>query len=127
MLLVRFLFSGLLNTGIVYLLYLGFLRIYSYHIAYTGSFVLGILISYGLNAKFVFRSSIAFGSLIRFFAVYLTQYVLGLVLLVILIDFFKIAAWIAPIFTLLITVPLTFVLSRTIFLSKKTEVDNAIE
>jgi putative flippase GtrA len=65
--------------------------------------------------------------LIRFFAVYLTQYVLGLVLLVILIDFFKIAAWIAPIFTLLITVPLTFVLSRTIFLSKKTEVDNAIE
>lgn len=119
MVFARFLLSGVLNTGITYLLYLGFLQIVSYRIAYTAAFVLGIFISYGLNALFVFRAGIAIRSLIRFPLVYLAQYVLGLVLVSILVEFVGIAAWLAPIFAILVTVPLTFVLSRTIFLSEK--------
>jgi putative flippase GtrA len=122
----RFLISGVLNTGITYLLYLGFLQIASYRIAYTTAFVLGIFISYGLNALFVFRAGITLRSLIRFPLVYLVQYVLGLVLMTTLIEFVGIAAWLAPMFVVLVTVPLTFVLSRTIFSSKKkTEVSSA--
>lgn len=121
----RFLISGTLNTGISYLLYLGFLQLFSYRIAYTAAFVLGILISYGLNAVFVFRAKIAIRSLIRFPLVYLVQYVLGMVLVVTLIEFVGVAAWVAPIFAILVTVPLTFVLSRLIFSAdKKTEVDD---
>lgn len=121
----RFLISGALNTGISYLLYLGFLQLFSYRIAYTAAFVLGILISYGLNAVFVFRAKIAIRSLIRFPLVYLVQYVLGMVLVVTLIEFVGVAAWVAPIFAILVTVPLTFVLSRLIFSAdKKTEVDD---
>lgn len=122
----RFLISGVLNTGITYLLYLGFLQIATYRIAYTAAFVLGIFISYGLNALFVFRAGITLRSLIRFPLVYLAQYVLGLVLMTTLIEFVGIAAWLAPMFVVLVTVPLTFVLSRTIFSSKKkTEVSSA--
>lgn len=87
--------------------------------------MLGILISYGLNAVFVFRAKIAIRSLIRFPLVYLVQYVLGMVLVVTLIEFVGVAAWVAPIFAILVTVPLTFVLSRLIFSAdKKTEVDD---
>lgn len=123
--LTRFLISGLLNTGITYFLYLGFLQIYSYRIAYTGAFLSGILTSYGLNAMFVFRSGVALRTLIRFPVVYLVHYVLGLVLVTTLVDFVGIAAWIAPIFSILVSVPLTYILSRMIFLSKKeTKVDS---
>lgn len=119
----RFLISGVLNTGITYALYLGLLQLCSYQMAYTGAFVLGVFISYGLNAKFVFRTGVAIGSLIRFPVVYLAQYVLGLVLVSILAEFVGMATWLAPIFAILVTVPLTFVLSRTIFSpKKKTEV-----
>lgn len=125
MVFARFLISGALNTGVTYLLYLGFLQFFSYRIAYTAAFVLGILISYGLNAMFVFRAKIAIRSLIRFPLIYFVQYVLGLVLVATLVEFAGVAAWIAPIFAILVTVPLTFVLSRSIFSSeKKTEADD---
>lgn len=119
MVFARFLVSGVLNTGITYLLYLGFLQLFSYQIAYTGAFVLGILISYGLNAVFVFKAKIVFRSLIRFPLVYLAQYVLGIVLVAILVEYAGVAAWIAPIFAILVTVPLTFALSRSIFSTRE--------
>ena len=117
MVLARFLISGALNTGITYLLYLGFLQVLSYRAAYTCAFVLGILISYYLNALFVFRARIGIGSLIRFPLVYLAQYFLGMVIIVALIEYFGVAAWAAPIFAILVTVPLTFILSKSIFSS----------
>lgn len=121
----RFLISGTLNTGITYLLYLGFLQFFSYQIAYTTAFVLGIFVSYGLNAMFVFRVKITARSLIRFPVVYLAQYILGMVLVVMLVEFAGVAAWIAPMFAILVTVPLTFILSGSVFSSdKKTGADN---
>lgn len=125
MVLARFLAGGVLNTGITYLLYLGLLQLVSYRIAYSAAFVTGILISYGLNAVFVFRARITIGSLIRFPLIYLAQYLIGIVLVVTLVELAGVAAWIAPIFAIVVTVPLTFVLSRALFSSdKKAEVDD---
>lgn len=124
----RFLISGLLNTGITYLIYLGLLQTFSYKIAYTVSFVLGVLISYGLNATFVFRAGVAVSSLLRFPLIYIAQYILGIVLVSVLVEYIGVADWLAPVFVIMITVPLTFVLARTIFLPKsKTELDNVSE
>jgi putative flippase GtrA len=111
--------SGLLNTGLSYLLYLGLLEVFAFDIAYTGAFVLGILISYALNAKFVFRSNVDMYSLIRFSFFYLVQYFIGLSLLVLLVDYFGVLAHIAPFFAMVVTVPLTYVLSRSVFTKKK--------
>jgi putative flippase GtrA len=99
---------------------------FSYRIAYTGAFVLGIFISYGLNATFVFRAGIAVGSLIRFPLIYIVQYLLGIALISVLVDYVGVADWLAPVFVIMVTVPLTFVLARTIFLPKnKMELDDA--
>ena len=119
MVVARFLIGGVLNTGITYLVYLGLLQVFSYQAAYTGAFVLGIAISYLLNAIFVFRAGMAVGTLIRFPMVYLVQYVVGLGLVAMLVELVDTPSWIAPVIAMLVTVPLTFVLARTIFSAKK--------
>ncbi len=84
---------------------------------------MGILISYGLNAKFVFRSTVDMGSLNKFIVLYLTQYFMGLELLIVLIDYVDVSTWIAPLFVVAVTVPVTFIFSRYIFTKKKMETD----
>ena len=119
MVFARFLIGGILNTGITYLLYFSMLPFFSYKVAYTAAFILGILVSYGLNAVFVFKAKVAIKSMIRFPLIYLVQYALGMVLVTTLVEYIGIAAWLAPMIVIIITVPLTFVLSRLIFTSKK--------
>jgi putative flippase GtrA len=94
------------------------LKFVSYGIAYTCAFVSGIFISYALNALFVFRSGFTTHSFIRFPMVYLVQYFTGLVLVSTLIAKFKISARIAPVIAIMITVPLTFILLKTVFFKK---------
>lgn len=122
----RFLITGLFNTAITYVLYLLFLQFMAYQLAYSVVFVLGILISYVLNAGFVFRARMTLGTLARFPLVYVAQYALGMGLVVVLVEFAGVAAWLAPLCAIAVTVPLTFVLSRFIFTKhKKTEVTDA--
>jgi len=124
----RFLISGVLNTGITYLIYLVVLLAFSYQLAYTVAFILGVVISYGLNANFVFRSGISVGSLIRFPVIYLLQYFLGIVMVAVLIEYGGVAEWLAPVFVLIITVPMTFIFAKKIFLqNNKTSTENASE
>ena len=119
MVFARFLIGGILNTAITYLLYFSLLPFFSYKIAYTAAFILGILVSYGLNALFVFKAKVAIKSMIRFPLIYLIQYLLGIALVTTLIEYLGVAAWLAPMIVIIITVPLTFVLSRLIFTSEK--------
>lgn len=119
MVFARFLIGGILNTAITYLLYFSLLPFFSYKIAYTAAFILGILVSYGLNALFVFKAKVAIKSMIRFPLIYLIQYLLGMALVTTLIEYVGVATWLAPMIVIVITVPLTFVLSRLIFTSEK--------
>ncbi len=114
----RFLVSGALNTGLTYLLYFALLQFLTYLSAYTLAFVCGILISYILNALFVFKVGISLKSFLRFPLVYLAQYVLGIFLVIILVEYAGVAHWLAPVLAILIVVPLTFILARTVFPSK---------
>jgi len=122
----RFLMSGLFNTAVTYVLYLLFLQFMSYQLAYSVVFVIGILISYVLNAGFVFRTRMTLKTLARFPLVYGAQYVLGMGLVLGLVEVVGLATWLAPLGAIMVTVPLTFVLSRYIFTAnKKTEVPDA--
>jgi len=118
--------TGLFNTAITYVLYLLFLQLMAYQLAYSLVFVLGILISYVLNAGFVFRTRMTLKTLIRFPLVYGAQYALGMGLVVGLVEVAGLATWLAPLCAIAITVPLTFVFSRYIFTAdQKTEVHDA--
>jgi putative flippase GtrA len=113
----RFIAVGALNTGITYLLYLALLRIVPYMVAYTVVFLIGIVISYYLNAKMVFRASMTVHSALTYPAVYLVQYVLGVSLLYLLVSRFRVAKEIASLVVVAVSVPVTFVLSRIILLA----------
>jgi len=122
----RFLVTGLFNTAITYALYLLFLQFMPYQLAYSIVFVLGILISYVLNAGFVFRTRMTLATLARFPLVYGAQYALGMGLVMGLVEVVGLATWLAPLCAIAVTVPLTFVLSRYIFTAnKKPEVPDA--
>src|SRR5947208_14714290 len=93
---LRFLIAGGINTLLTYLIYLALLPFASYWIAFSISFAAGVIIAYGLNAGFVFRTSFSLGKMVKFPAIYLLQYVAGLLLLRIFVGSLGVDARIAP-------------------------------
>lgn len=110
----RFVICGFINTLATYLIYLACLYIVRYSMAYTFSFVSGIFISYYLNSRFVFREELSWRKAIKYPLVYLVQYLLGITSLYLLVELARVSEVIAPIFVVLITVPVTFLLSRRV-------------
>jgi putative flippase GtrA len=109
---VRFIFFGAINTGITFVLYVFLLWFLSYGIAYTISYAVGLLISYWLNAKFVFQEPLRIGRALQYPLVYLVQYLLGLVLLFLLVEVAHVSKILAPLLIVVLTLPITFLLSR---------------
>ena len=110
----RFILVAGFNTIATYLLYVGLLRFCDYRVAYSTSYATGIVLSYLLNTRFVFRRRLAWSSAIRFPLVYVVQYVVGLILLTLLVQRAHVPPAIAAIIVVAASVPLTFVLSRLV-------------
>ena len=108
----RYLLAGALNTGATYALLYVLLRVLPYATAYTIAFVAGVGLSYALNARFVFAAPMRFGSALAWPLVCLVQYLVGLAALVFLVERFGVAPAVAAIIAIVVTTPLTFVLSR---------------
>lgn len=108
----RFLISGAVNTVVTYLIYVGIVWFLPYTVAYTVTTILGIFISYVLNATFVFRRKLALSAAVQYPFVYLAQYVVGLVLLYVLVEKAGMSKFFAPLLLVVVTVPLTYLLSR---------------
>ena len=113
--LVRYVLAGVLNTGATYALFYALLYVLPYAKAYTVAFVAGIGLSYALNARFVFAAPIRLASALAWPLVYLVQYLVGLAVLALLVERFGIAPAAAAIVAIIVTVPLTFFLSRRTF------------
>jgi len=110
----RFVICGVINTLTTYLIYLICLYAVRYSMAYTLSFASGIFISYYLNSRYVFREELSWRKALKYPLVYLVQYLLGISSLYLLVELAGVSEVIAPIFVVLITVPVTFLLSRRI-------------
>jgi len=111
---IRFLVAGSVNTIVTYAIYFVLLLWWPYALAYTLSFVAGIVLSYWLSTRFVFRVP---GSMKRFAAyplVYAAQYGAGLATLHAAIEVFCIPQRLAMLVSIAVTVPLTFLLSRLV-------------
>jgi putative flippase GtrA len=109
---LRFLVAGGANALATYLLYLLFLLALSYPWAYSLSYALGILISFLLNSLFVFQVPLRWRKLLRFPLVYLIQYLLGIAVLALLVGRLGLDARLGPIAVLLVTLPVSFGLTR---------------
>lgn len=110
----RFLAAGAFNAISGYAMYLLLNLVLDYRVAYTTSYLIGVLLSYWVNTTFVFRSALSWKSFAAFPSVYLLQYFLGLVLLWLFVNQLDISEKIAPLLAVPITVPLTFLASRFI-------------
>lgn len=111
---VRFLVWGAINTVASYVVYLWLLSFMTYRFAYTIAFAIGILVSYAVNTRFVFRGSWAWSRAARFPAVYLAQYLAGMALLWILVGHLGVDDRLAPLLVIAVCVPLTYFMSKAI-------------
>lgn len=115
----RFLVSGVFNTALTYVVYLLLLMVIPYQLSYTISYVLGIVLAFWLNRSFVFKSHRGIRSLLFFPFVYLFQYLIGMLMLWVWVERLGLNQELAPIAAVVITVPLTYVLSRLVFVQRQ--------
>ncbi|WP_285373334.1 GtrA family protein [Pseudomonas sp. lyk4-TYG-107] len=114
----RFLASGAFNTLATYALYLMLLNIINYKASYTITYIFGIFLSYFLNRHFVFKSTTGSRSILLYPLVYLAQYLASMGILWLWIDHLHFNEKVAPLIAVIITIPLTYLLSKAIFTKK---------
>ncbi|WP_312704372.1 GtrA family protein [Stenotrophomonas lactitubi] len=117
---VRFLAGGALNTGSTFVLYWLLLLVVEFRVAYAISFVAGILLSYVINTKFVFRTDYSLRKVILFPLVYLATYLAGAVVLDLSVSRFGVDPRIAPFISICATLPLTYLLSKLVLAGART-------
>jgi len=115
---IKFIGVGGVNTFITYLLYLLLLFVLSYKIAYSITYIFGIALAYWLNIKYVFKEKSSTRKMALFPLVYLSQYLIGMLILYIAIEKLGIIKEIGPIIVVIVTLPLTFLLSKKTLTAK---------
>ena len=115
----RFLIAGIVNTILSYLVYFLLLTFMSYTLAYSVAYCVGIVISYFLNARYVFVQPLKLRQFLRFPIVYIVQYGLGIAILKLLVETGSVGPRLGMVFVILITIPVTFLLSKYLLVSKR--------
>lgn len=111
---LRFVVGGGINTGFTYLAYLGLNTLLPYQVAYLIAYAVGIVFSYGFNARVVFHVPLSWRGLFSYPIVYVVQYGLSALLLGGLVEHLHIAESLAPLVITIALIPLTFVLSKLV-------------
>ncbi|HII1626216.1 TPA: flippase GtxA [Staphylococcus aureus] len=113
---LKFIIVGGINTlnyYVVYLLLLKLLHI-EYMISHITGFLVAFVISYYLNCYFVYRVKPTWRKFISFPITQIVNVNLQTVLLYVFVSWLNLPAEIAPFAGLVITIPITFVLSKWI-------------
>lgn len=112
---IRFLASGGVNTLATYLVYLALLQVLSYRVSYTIAYACGIALAYVMYRYFVFQSEGGRLGPVFVVLIYAGQYLLGLALTSAWVAWWHLPAEFAPLFAVVVSLPLTFVLNRWVF------------
>jgi putative flippase GtrA len=115
---LKFVISGGINTIATYLVYLLLLIFLNYSLSYTISYVSGIFLSYYLNTVFVFKEKVSFVKFLKFPVVYLVQYLINIFMLYVLVEYLHISTQVVPLIVIVVTIPITYTLSKFIIKSK---------
>ncbi len=113
---LKFIIVGGINTlnyYVVYLLLLKLLHI-EYMISHITGFIVAFVISYYLNCYFVYRVKPTWRKFISFPITQIVNVSLQIVLLYVFVSWLNLPAEIAPFAGLIITIPITFILSKWI-------------
>ena len=113
---------GGINTLATWLLYLALNVVLSYEVSYSLSYAAGIVLAYVLNARFVFEAPMSFRTFLKFPIVYVVQYGAGLALMRVLVSVLGCPESAAPLVVTVLTLPITFLMSRFVLRTGKPEV-----
>lgn len=113
----RFVGSGGFNTALTYGAYLLLLQVLPYGVAYTVSYASGIALAFVLNRFWVFRAPQRRHGMVWHTALYLAQYLAGLGIVLLWVDVLGGPALLAPAVSIVLLLPLTFWLSRKVFVA----------
>lgn len=111
---LRFLAGGALNTGATLALYWILMQFMHYQRAYLASYCAGILLSYVLNTRYVFRARHSWLKFILFPLIYVITYAVGAVVLKLAVEYMGIPAGVGPLVSIAATLPVSFLLTRTV-------------
>lgn len=111
----RFLASGAANTAASYAVYIVLLQFFTYRASYSIAFITGIAIGYKLNQKVVFKAKSSISTLAIYPMIYIAQYLSGLGIAIIWVDYMNFHPALAPVVTIAITLPLTYFVNRWLF------------
>ncbi|HGZ8409762.1 TPA: flippase GtxA [Staphylococcus aureus] len=113
---LKFIIVGGINTLNYYVVYLLLLKLFhiEYMISHITGFIVAFVISYYLNCYFVYRVKPTWRKFISFLITQLVNASLQTVLLYVFVSWLNLPAEIAPFAGLVITIPITFVLSKWI-------------
>ena len=107
----RFLLSGGFNTLVTWSVYVFLLKFVSYSWSYTLAFILGVLLGYIFNRYFVFQKTGISRALFWVVLIYLLQYLLGLIFVILWAKFFPSLVVFAPLIATALILPITYTLN----------------
>lgn len=110
-----FIATRCVGTFLSYAIYLLLLGPIGYRAAFCIAFILGIGLAYLMNASLVFKARISQKTAIEFPLVYVAQFFLGLLIVEISIRYFYVPKEIALAISILITIPVTYALTKIVF------------
>jgi putative flippase GtrA len=84
-------------------------------VAYTITYIAGIVLAYLVNATWVFNSRMTLNSALLYPAVYLIQYLASVCILSLLVEQFGVGKKIAPLIVIILVYPLAFIMNRLLF------------
>lgn len=114
----RFVVVGASNTLVAYGAYLLLVNWLPYPIAWGIGYLLGIASGYVANALFVFKKPLRGKSAFAFFCIYLTQYLVSILLLKVALEVLMLPHWLAAMLVIALTIPPTFLFIRIAMNSK---------
>lgn len=110
----RFGIVGLLNTGVHFVVYLAVQTVLPYMVAHLLAFAIAMTGSYFLNCRFTFRVKPSLRGFVLFPLSNLTNLSVTTAGLYILVEFFGVPQWIAPLPTAAFAIPITFLVAQFI-------------
>ena len=113
---IKFIIVGGINTVDYYIVYLFSLKILglNYLISHLTGFIVSFIISYYLNCYFVYKVTPTWKKFIQFPITQVINMGMQTLLLYIFVQWFQVSSVIAPFVGLIITIPITFILSKYI-------------
>lgn len=118
---IRFVLVGGINTVNYYLIYLvsfHFLSI-SYMISHWAAFLISMVISFYLNVYFTYRVKPTLNKFLQFPLTQIVNFSASSILMYVLVQWFGVSQYIAPIISVFFTVPITFLLTSKILKREK--------